>query len=124
MSDLDRYCAQCGGVVQLGRRTVRRDECPHCTAELHACVNCQQYDASLTRGCREPSAVAEEMIRDVTRANLCQWFDHRVGRPSQTTQRSADQAQAAFDALFGGGPVRDADRERAEDAFAQLFKKD
>jgi hypothetical protein len=123
MTDRNHYCAACGHQLELQRRAARRDECPRCAAELHACIQCQHYDPRLTRGCREPNAVAEESIRDVRRANLCQWFEHRVG-PPPAEERSSSGAKDAFDALFGGKPApKDPAKEAAEDAFAKLFKR-
>ena len=123
MSDLGRYCSACGTQLELKGRTVRRDECPSCGAELHACVNCQHYDAQARRGCREPNAVAEETVRDATRANLCDWFDHRHGKPVGSAPATPADAQRAFDALFGGPKLENSERSRAEEAFGQLFKR-
>ena len=124
MTDRNHYCAACGGLVKLGRRVTRRDECPSCSAELHACIQCQHHDPRLSRGCREPNAVSDESIRDVRRANLCDWFEQRTGpvpgdlKPSNVTKADA------FDALFGGKPLaKDPAKEAAEEAFAKLFKR-
>ncbi|MFM2153410.1 MAG: hypothetical protein RL199_1845 [Pseudomonadota bacterium] len=120
MTDRATYCAACRRSFDLKRRTVRRDECPHCGAELHACVNCQHFDARYVRGCQEPSAVAEEAVRDTDRANFCQWFDHRRGPPA-SGGASTSEAKAAFDALFGGAP--NASDAGAASAFDDLFRQ-
>jgi len=122
MTDLEPYCAGCGRRVELERKAGRRDECAHCGAELHACVNCEHYDADRTPACREPNAHAEEAIRDATRANYCQWFDHRRGPPRRASPGTSDKA--AFEALFSSArPAPDVGRAAAEDAFAKLFKR-
>ena len=122
MTDRELYCAGCGKRLELERKAGRRDECSHCGAELHACVNCEHYDADRTRGCREPNAHAEEAIQDVTRSNYCQWFDHRRGAPRM--QAPSGSAKDAFDALFkSGAPAPDEGRVAAEDAFSKLFKR-
>lgn len=124
MVDRQLYCATCRKLIELDKKAGRREECPHCAAEVHACLNCQHYDPRLTRGCREPNAVAEETIRDVRRANYCQWFDHRLGPPIDDGIASSDQAKAAFDTLFGGSKKSaDPEKERAEQAFSKLFKR-
>ena len=121
MNDRATYCAACRRTFDLKRSTVRRDECPHCGAELHACVNCQFFDPRYVRGCQEPSAIAEETVRDTVRANFCQWFEHRRGAPS-SGDGSAPDAKAAFDALFGGG-TKGASSGQAASAFDDLFRK-
>jgi len=93
------FCHACHKALELKEKPGRRDECPHCGAELHACLNCQLHDPRLSRGCREPQA---EEVRDVTRANFCSWFDFRQG-PPQGGPREDDKAKAAFDALFKKG---------------------
>ncbi len=119
MNDRATYCAACRRSFDLKRRTVRRDECPHCGAELHACVNCRFFDPRYVRGCQEPSAIAEETVRDTVRANFCQWFEHRRGAPSSGDASSTD-AKAAFDALFGGsGPGT----TPSTSGFDDLFRK-
>lgn len=122
MDDRRRYCASCAKPVELERRSGRRDECPACGAELHACVNCEHYDADRTQSCREPNAVAEEAVRDVRRGNFCQWFDHHAGPPRKAP--ADGDPSAAFDALFGRKPAaRDPAKDAAEQAFAKLFKR-
>jgi predicted RNA-binding Zn-ribbon protein involved in translation (DUF1610 family) len=121
MNDRATYCAACRRTFDLKRRTVRRDECPHCGAELHACVNCRFFDPRYVRGCQEPSAIAEETVRDTDRANFCQWFEHRRGAPSSGGASGTD-AKAAFDALFGGG-TKAASSGQAASAFDDLFRK-
>ena len=115
MTDTQRYCAECGAPFNRNGRTTRRDACEKCGAELHACINCHHYDATLARSCREPSAVAEETVRDVRRGNLCDWFDHRRGPPSGDDKSSGERARAAFDALFKGAKVEDPGRVQAEE---------
>lgn len=81
-----------GGGVGIGRR----DTCAGCHRDLHACVQCANWDPS-ARICREPSA---EAVRDREVANFCDWF--RLGpRGSRAGQAdAAAKARAAADALF------------------------
>jgi hypothetical protein len=124
MTDRNNYCASCNGRVVLQRRATRRDECPSCAAELHSCIQCQHYDPRQSRGCQEPNAVSDESIRDVRRANLCDWFELRVGPVPAELLPSKSSAKDAFDALFGGKPAaKDPAKEAAEEAFAKLFKR-
>ena len=116
------YCHNCRKAFELDRKPGRRDECPHCTAELHACRNCRFFDASLARGCRETQA---EEVPDLSRANFCNFFEMSTAVPEGDRPSEEQRARAGFDALFGKGPApapRD-DREQAKAAFEGLFGK-
>jgi hypothetical protein len=91
------FCHACRKQVELEAKPGRRDECPHCAAELHVCLNCSLYDPRLTRGCREPQA---DEVRELSRANFCSWFTFRVGPPEGSGPTEAEKAKAAFEAMF------------------------
>jgi len=91
------FCHSCRRQIELEAKPGRRDECPHCGAELHVCLNCELYDPRLTRGCREPQA---DEIRDRERANFCGWFSFRRGQPEGGGESEADKARKAFEAMF------------------------
>jgi hypothetical protein len=91
------FCHACAKQVVLLGKPGRRDECSHCGAELHVCLNCELYDPRLTRGCREPQA---DEVRDLARANFCSWFTFRSGAPEGNKQSEQDKAKSAFEALF------------------------
>ena len=59
------YCWKCGNEqifeVKVGVKVGRKDECPHCGADLHVCKNCNLYEPALHNQCREPEAA---FIRD------------------------------------------------------------
>ena len=64
-------CAGCGADLGRPERVGRRDACPHCHAELHACRQCRFYDPQVADACREPQA---ERVTDKARANFCDYF--------------------------------------------------
>src|SRR2546422_1950434 len=71
---LMHVCHACRREVDLGVSAAagRRDECPHCRAPLHCCLNCHAYDESMRYGCREPQAeppADKERDRKSTRLN-------------------------------------------------------
>lgn len=144
----DYRCHACDGRVEFERKPGRRDDCPHCAAALHACLNCTLYDPSSNRGCREPQA---DDVREKSRGNFCSWFEFKAGPRTSGADESAKAAAAAF---FGGAaepeskPIpgfglepdasepdpmarffapkprdAEADRARAHDAFDALVKK-
>ncbi len=93
------FCHACGKEVDLGVSGAagRRDECPHCRAALHACLNCHAYDESMRYGCREPNA---EPPSDKERANACELFVYRKGPPPPKEANPRAAALSALEALF------------------------
>lgn len=73
----------------------RRDECPHCHADLHVCKNCQHYDSRAYNECREPTA---DVVKEKDRSNFCDYFAPALDRASQTTK--AEDLKAKANALF------------------------
>lgn len=92
-------CHACRGEVDLGITGAagRRDECPHCRAALHACLNCHAYDESMRHGCREPQA---EPPSDKERANACELFVFRNGPRAPLESDPRPEALSALEALF------------------------
>lgn len=75
-----------------------RDCCAKCGADLHACSNCEHFDAGAYNQCHEPQA---ERVVDKERSNLCEYFKaaKRVGK----TESKKGQALAALEGLFKKG---------------------
>lgn len=92
------HCFSCQKDVRLEEKVGFRDECAHCGADLHVCLNCRFYDAAAYNECREPQA---ERVVDKERANFCEYF-----QPGTSS----------------GPPVRDAAAD-AKKKLAALFKK-
>lgn len=120
------HCHACRGLVTLARRPGRGDDCSHCGAELHVCLNCAWFDASLSRGCRENQA---DDVRDKARANFCGWFTFR--QQAGDAGDGQDAAREAAAAFFGTGTTREAnpmigllDRREAPraDPMARFFE--
>ena len=91
-------CVGCGMDIDIasGERIGFRDECPGCSADLHACVQCRHHDPAAYNGCREPGA---ERVSDPERANRCDWFAPGPGAASQDETEKAE-ARSRLDALF------------------------
>jgi hypothetical protein len=95
------HCWKCGERIEYptGSRVGRRDTCPKCDADLHACRNCQFYDRSKNNQCSEPQA---EWVRDKEAANLCDYYAPNptlYARGDSLTSK-ADNAKKRFDSLF------------------------
>ena len=95
------YCWSCGNEqifeVKVGVKVGRKDECPHCGADLHVCKNCALYDPSLHNQCREPEAA---FIRDREAGNFCTHFDFKDRDAPQAQDDSVAKAKAKLDTLF------------------------
>jgi hypothetical protein len=92
-------CWKCGAsLAELSLPLMRRDECPACRAELHVCRMCRDYDETLAKRCREPTA---EEVSDKLRANFCGHYAPRdnAWQPGDTT--AAAKARSELERLFG-----------------------
>lgn len=92
MSEL--ICFSCGKAVQYQGKVGRREDCPHCRADLHCCRNCQFFDRASYNECREPSA---DRVQEKDRSNFCDYFQPRTGGASG---KSNQDLKAAAEALF------------------------
>lgn len=93
-----KICNACRKELSLGPRVARRDECPHCHADLTCCLNCRFYDRSAPKQCREPIA---ELVREKDKANYCDHFLFKetaeAGAPVKGRETSS---RKALDDLF------------------------
>ena len=92
-----KACYACKKGLSVGREIGRKDECPHCHADLHCCRNCRFYDPSASRQCREPLA---ELVREKEKANFCDYFAF-ADRPAQGAEATGPEGtRKALDDLF------------------------
>jgi hypothetical protein len=72
---------------------------------------CRHYDTAKAKACRETAA---DEVRDKTRANFCDWFQHRPDAYAPDAPRTG---RAGLDDLFGGDDdgAKPADPRRALD---------
>jgi len=91
-------CPLCGAALEGEGHVSRKDACPVCHADLHACHACALHDPNAHNQCREPRAEWQPR-RD--KANFCDFF------------------QLAGPPAGGGGDDREAERKRRLD---DLFK--
>ncbi len=89
-------CCFCGKEIELVYRKVgRRDDCPHCGRDLHACLQCRFYDRSFHNQCRENQA---SIVSDKERSNFCEFFE--FGRDADAEKAKAEEAKKKLDTLF------------------------
>jgi len=92
-----KVCHACKRELALGRETGRRDECPHCAADLHCCLNCRFFDRSAPKQCREPIA---ELVREKDKANYCDLFSFTHAAAGALPGDTVEKTRQALDDLF------------------------
>lgn len=91
-------CHSCKKDVPLTDGKVgRQEDCPHCGADLHVCLNCGFYDRSAYNECREPSA---ERVVDKEKSNFCDYFKPTTGAATTGGPSAADEAKRKLEELF------------------------
>ena len=87
-------CGSCGAKLESAV-VGRRETCPACDAELHACIHCRHYDETVAKGCKEPFA---EVPEDKTDANFCDFF--QIGDGTKREGPKKEELLSAAEALF------------------------
>ncbi|MBX5483840.1 MAG: hypothetical protein IRZ16_18620 [Myxococcaceae bacterium] len=89
-------CGKCGRRLDIvGNQVGRRDTCPGCDAELHACIHCRHFDPGVAKQCKEPFA---EVPMDKESANFCELF--QIGDGGQLAGAEREALLSAAEALF------------------------
>ncbi len=89
-------CHACRKELLLDVKIGRRDECPHCHADLHCCLNCNFYERTASKQCREPVA---EPVKEKAKANYCDYFkfaDSGAGSDNASLEKSRKQLDDLF----------------------------
>ena len=92
-----KLCHACKKPLDLGREIGRRDECAHCGADLHCCLNCKYHDRSAPKQCREPQA---DLVREKDKANFCDFFVFAESVAGTAAADPSGGARKALDDLF------------------------
>jgi hypothetical protein len=90
-------CYKCQKEIQTvpGVPVGRREDCPHCGSDVHACMNCTHYDKTAYNECKESSA---DFVKEKDRSNFCDYFtpsDRKAG-----AGKTKDDLLSAAEALF------------------------
>ena len=88
-------CAFCKKEIEFGGKISRTDTCPHCSRDLHCCLQCKFYDPGSYNECKE---VMAERVVGKDRTNFCDHFILR-GTMESVYGRKA-MAKQALEALF------------------------
>ncbi len=90
-------CAGCGAVLPVATSSL--EQCPHCRAAIHACVQCTHFDTARRFECAEPIS---ERLPDKTGRNACASFSLRVTveRDASPDSTRPSDIRRNFDNLF------------------------
>lgn len=89
-------CGNCGHTLEvIANQVGRRDTCPSCGSELHACIHCRHFDPTVAKQCKEPFA---EVPLDKESANFCELF--QIGEGATARQAARTSQLEAAEALF------------------------
>jgi predicted RNA-binding Zn-ribbon protein involved in translation (DUF1610 family) len=89
-------CGSCGTKLDIvGNQVGRRDTCPNCGAEIHACRHCRHFDPTVAKQCKEPFA---EVPMDKDDANFCDFF--QIGDGALHGRPPREDLLSAAEALF------------------------
>ena len=108
-------CHACGETWQYEPPMSRRDECPSCRRDSRVCLNCQFFDESSHRQCREPQA---EWVKEKQQGNFCGYFA-TVHLSNAGSASEADRAAAKLSEMFN-----DPDPAPKPLSLGDLFKGD
>ena len=91
-------CQACGKEVDIGEKIDRKDDCPFCMADLHSCIQCEFYDPGRHNDCRENQA---EFVLEKEKSNFCGYFLPSGNKDVKKQSSSKDEAEKAWEAMFG-----------------------
>ena len=97
--NIDLQCWKCG--TELRRLILpfsRYEECSTCKADLHACMQCRNYQASVANSCTEDRA---DFVLDKDKANFCDFFKPNKHAYKAKDVAAANKARSKLAELFG-----------------------
>lgn len=97
MSTGQIYCFKCSKPTPVLTTVGFRDECLHCSEDLHVCKNCEFYDETAYNECREPSA---DRVVEKERANFCEFFQPSSSSSGNSAKDARNKMLADAEALF------------------------
>jgi hypothetical protein len=118
-------CWRCGESIEGYTKPYSRTaQCSACHADLHVCVQCRLYNATVSDHCDEP--LARGQVRETDRANFCDYFEPAPNAYRAKSGAAAEQARSELAAMFGDESVSESgpgDAEAARKELDKLFGK-
>lgn len=93
-----KICSSCKKEIHIKDKVMFRDVCPHCSADLHICLNCRFFDENYYNKCREPRA---EWVSQRDKNNYCEYFEFRDSQDQGTGAKEKEEAIKKWKKLFG-----------------------
>ncbi len=91
-------CPFCGHGLSFLGPVGRKETCPQCKHDLHACEGCRFFDTSASNQCREAKA---EVVRRRDTGNFCDFFEMQDGGPQADGSAEKEATRKnALDDLF------------------------
>jgi len=90
-------CPLCGAALSIPLPVSRREMCPQCKGDLHACRCCSFFEPGAHNDCREPQA---DRVVDNQASNFCDYFELSAKGAGARGESPKDKARAALDSIF------------------------
>jgi hypothetical protein len=95
---MESACPLCGAALSLEGFVPRKETCPGCGKDLHACHACRFFDPRAHNQCREPKAEWQTR-RD--KANFCDFFELATGAAADPAESDKEaERKRRLDDLF------------------------
>lgn len=88
-------CHRCGQALKPSSPISRAETCHSCQSDVRVCKNCQFFDATSYRSCRESQA---DWVQDQEKSNFCSYFLMQTNRRQRAD--SAKNNLAKLNDLF------------------------
>ncbi len=92
-------CHSCGSNRKMEGKVRRAEVCSACDADMHCCLNCENFDEAAHNKCREPQT---DWVPDREKANFCDYFLPNT-KSSKARTGELDKARLDFNNLFKSG---------------------
>lgn len=98
-------CNSCGNKWDVEPPIGREESCSSCNREAKVCLNCQFFDGSAYRSCRENQA---EWVKDKEKANFCDYFSPNLNLTLKNSiQNNMDQLESLFGSSQNKSELKD-----------------
>ncbi|MDA8408420.1 MAG: hypothetical protein M0T73_16385 [Deltaproteobacteria bacterium] len=91
------FCHHCGESLEFAEKVFRNDTCPGCGSDVYCCLNCAEYDETVSNQCVEPQS---EKVSVKDRRNFCDYFDLSAKKSLGSARDKAAEAKRKLEALF------------------------
>ena len=92
-----KACYACGHEWTEDFKPGFSETCENCDADMHVCLNCSMYDATLYNYCKEPMT---EKVAEVDKNNRCPFFDFKDSEAWKQDVEEREASKKSFENLF------------------------